>query len=1124
MSLRSKIFIPLICILIALVVSTTAFSSARFTRYTEALFSERLSVAANGLRQFMSDSEGDSRVAALSASMDSKVISAVADRDKDGIISAIMSSGFSHYVDFFTVTDAEGIVLARTHEHEKFGDSVVNQMNVREAINGNVRTYIEEGTVVKASVRTGAPVYDPDGVLIGVISTGVRFDSNETLDRMKDHYHADFGVYFDDALVSSTVETHGERIVGRALPDQIRDKVYSEKRELIGYDSVDGIKYSIFCLPMLNENGEVFAIIATGCSNTELLAERTAMQKSLVFIGIAGLAISAVFLLMLITKTVRPIDRLSQLIDKVTKGDLKSIEIGDMSAEPKGAKDEIGLLTQNVYSLIEVIQSILSDLSYLTSDLDKFSDTEIHVSKDKYSGSYMEIIDGIAKLADSISTMRKTMAIMDYLDTRISVADFDYNLLYANRSMMSAHGIDRHNYIGQKCYKAIRGLDQPCDSCQMENLTSDKEASPYVDYEGLYDNASGSYIGGRSAIVRWIDGKQVLFNSQKDETKRIEHQEQLRQITKAAEAASEAKTAFLANMSHEIRTPMNSIIGFTELALDSTEDSTAKEYLSFIKESAFLLLHIINDILDISKVESGNAEIETIPFDLQELLISCKNVIMLKASEKNIELQFYAESPAGKVLLGDPAKLRQVLLNLLSNAVKFTEAGCIRLSVSIKNESAENTTLRFDVKDTGIGMTPEQIAKTCEPFMQADISTTRRYGGTGLGMVITRSILDLMGSKLDVRSEPGIGTTVSFELTLRTAERAPDLSEPAALIDELEKPIFEGVVLVCEDNQMNQHVITDHLNRVGLTVEIAENGLEGIEKVQARSDNGLKPFDLILMDIHMPVMDGLEAAPIIMQMGTGTPIVAMTASIMSDDRALFKSAGMDNHVGKPFTSQELWRCLLKYITPVSFACHCEREGKHTDMKFEKQLKADFVTNNRNRYSEITAALESNDIALAYRLVHTLKNNAGLVGKSMLHASAAAVEAALKGGENRVNDGHLAALHAELSYALDEFSACISETVSQASQATLDSQASQASQASAAQVSQASAAGCDRDTIRILLGELEPLLKSGNPECLKMIDDIRHIPGSKEVIRQMEDYDFDGAAAAFAQWEIMLKQY
>jgi len=681
------------------------------------------------------------------------------------------------------------------------------------------------------------------------------------------------------------------------------------------------------------------------------------------------------------------------------------------------------------------------------------------------------------------------MAAMDYLDTMVSVTDLDYNLLFINQSMADTYGVDRGSCIGTKCYKAIRNLDQPCSVCQLPHLIADKESYPSIDYENYYEEISDSYIGGRAAIIQWVDGTQAFLNSIKDETLKTQYQEQLRETAAAAQAASVAKSSFLANMSHEIRTPMNSIIGFSELAMDGELSDKSRDYLGMIVENSQWLLHIINDILDLSKVEAGKMELDITQFKLHELINRCKAVVYPKAVEKNIELHFFTDATIGKMVCGDPTRLRQVLENLIANAVKFTDQGSVELSVALEEETEHSVTLRFEISDSGIGLTPDQKERIFEPFMQADSSTTRKYGGSGLGVPIAKNIIELMGGKLEIESELGAGTTASFTLTFETADLS-DVMQGHIRLSNIDRPMFKGDILVCEDNHMNQRVIADHLKRVGLNAEIVENGRKGIDSVQKRIDRGQKPFDLIFMDIHMPVMDGIEAAPKIIQLGTGTPVVAMTANIMADDRGKYKSLGMSDCVGKPFTSQELWRCLLKYIKPVGSTAVSKNENRSD--KLQSQLRTDFVMSNRTMIHEITNAIDIGDITLAHRLVHTLKSNAGYVGKTALQRAAADVETSLKAGENRVTTEQMNALRINLSEALDELAPYTNATSDHIKSKDINPV-------------------CDIEKARAVINQLEPLLKSGNPKCLKFIDDLQMVPGSGEVIHQMNEFYFGTAA-------------
>jgi len=546
-------------------------------------------------------------------------------------------------------------------------------------------------------------------------------------------------------------------------------------------------------------------------------------------------------------------------------------------------------------------------------------------------------------------------------------------------------------------------------------------------------------------------------------------------------------------MSHEIRTPMNSIIGFAELAMDEESSPKTREYLNNIQINAGWLLQIINDILDISKVESGKLELENIPFDLHDIFVHCRNVIASKANEKGIKIHFYAEPSIGKRLVGDPTRLRQILINLLTNAVKFTTEGVVKVYSSVQALTDACITLYFEVRDTGIGMTEEQIAKVLEPFMQADSSTTRKYGGTGLGLSITKSLIELMGGKLTVESTPGVGSKFCFSVAFGTIDILDETPVYESVDGIIKKPVFDAEVLVCEDNHMNQIVIKEALSRVGIKAIIVDNGHEGVNMVRARIEKGEKPFDMIFMDIQMPVMDGLEAAVLIKKLQAEIPIVAMTANIMSGEMEQYRESGMPDYIGKPFTSQELWRCLLKYLKPTDIDKVPEKTQTIADAELQKYLQQLFFKYNQNRYEEIAEALKAGDIKLAHRLSHSLKGNAAQLSRGSLQKAAADVEFRLKDGKNLATEEQLKALHTELAAFLDELSSLFSETQARSE---------------ADQISDQEPAILDPQELRDLFDKMENLLESGNLESINYNDELRAIPGSEEMIQHIENLDFD----------------
>jgi PAS domain S-box-containing protein len=693
--------------------------------------------------------------------------------------------------------------------------------------------------------------------------------------------------------------------------------------------------------------------------------------------------------------------------------------------------------------------------------------------------------------------------LFDSIPDLIFTLDSALNFTQCNKSFTGHFGIQKEDLIGKNESTSRLFPKEAAEEHVKWNHRVFEEGQTFVIEERLpgFDGTIPLFETVKAPLM--LNGEIVgVLGIAHDITKRKEMED-------AILAASNSKSAFLANMSYEIRTPMNGIIGFSELALDGEASPKTRDYLNKIKTNAEWLLQIINDILDISKIESGKMELEKIPFDMHDLFTSCRTLIMPKAVGKGIFLHFYAEPSVRKRPLGDPTRLRQVFVNLLSNAVKFTNVGMVKLQAVIINTNENAVSMHFEVKDSGIGMTPEQINKIFDPFMQAESSTTRKYGGTGLGLAITKNIVEMMGGTLSVESALGLGSKFSFDLTFDTIDLSSndDLQEKNIVFNELKKPVFEGEVLLCEDNAMNQQVISEHLARVGLKTVVAENGKIGVDMVRGRMAGAEKQFDLILMDMHMPVMDGLEASAKIIELNANIPIVAMTANIMSNDREIYRKSGINDCVGKPFTSQELWRCLMKYFNPLNWQTLNETRQTQTEDELRRKLISGFIKDNQNRFSEIKNALDAGDIKLAHRLAHTLKGNAGHLGKILLQKAAADIENQLKDGQNMITPQQMAALETELNAALAELAAEIPVTAGTNSTEPVDEDFTSGAAAEVEFV--------DVEFARELIKKLEPMLEMGNLECRDLTGSLRRIPGTGELKQQVEDLDFTEALVTLA---------
>ncbi len=381
---------------------------------------------------------------------------------------------------------------------------------------------------------------------------------------------------------------------------------------------------------------------------------------------------------------------------------------------------------------------------------------------------------------------------------------------------------------------------------------------------------------------------------------------ELRQAQRAAEEATQAKSDFLAYMSHEIRTPMNAILGMSQLALTS-QGSRLREYVTKVHAAAHALVGIVDDVLDFSKIEAGRIELEASAFDLDDVLYQVGNVVGVKADEKGIALRFECDSSVPTALVGDPLRLSQVLINLCNNAVKFTERGEVVVAIGVRTRDVTKATLAFEVRDTGIGIGAEALQQLFQPFRQADASISRRYGGSGLGLTISRQLVQLMDGDITMTSEPGRGSTVHFDLPFELQRDAPE----ATAATDTPAGLAGARILLVDDNEFNCELAGDLLHRAGIEYTVANNGRQALD-ILAR-----ERFDGVLMDCMMPVLNGYDATRSLREQTAlrELPVIAMTASVVPDERERAIAAGMNDWIGKPIDIDRFYETLSRWVRP-----------------------------------------------------------------------------------------------------------------------------------------------------------------------------------------------------------------
>ncbi|MBI9060313.1 MAG: response regulator [Labilibaculum sp.] len=480
-----------------------------------------------------------------------------------------------------------------------------------------------------------------------------------------------------------------------------------------------------------------------------------------------------------------------------------------------------------------------------------------------------------------------------------------------------------------------------------------------------------------------------------------------------AEMANTFKSQFLANMSHEIRTPMNAIVGFSDILSNEDLTNDQMDYINTIRSSGKNLLTIINDILDFSKIESGNIDTEIIECSLEQLLGGISSMLRPEATKKNLDFKVLHKTELPSNICTDPTRVNQCLINLINNAIKFTEKGYVHVIVSLENDE-DKPMIKFDVEDTGIGIPEDRLDSIFESFSQADSSTARKYGGTGLGLTITKKLAEIMGGSVSVQSEPGKGSTFSLLIPAGLDVKSQPLLGEARMkeytqdLPEKLKVKYTGSVLVAEDNPANQKLIEILLKKIGLKATMVEDGKKAVDAATTES------FDLIFMDMQMPVLHGYEATSALRKKGIATPIIALTANAMKEDEQKCLDAGCDGYLTKPVDQNKLCEVLSKYLNSDSddyaqqIVSQLSLATEQSDNYFLISELADdpelhevveiFLKDIPSQLQSIFEAVDNAEMDKLEHLIHTIKGASGSAGFPVIMEKAAEVEQLVLKGE------------------------------------------------------------------------------------------------------------------------------
>ena len=969
LKLKSRILLPVIIIMLLVVVMASAFWSVRFSGFARQLFSDKVEAAAKGMKKYLASNELATQTAAAAQASRAELRQAVVRRDTAGIIRLLNPVINSGGMDYFTVCDKKGFVLARTLEPSKTGDIILHMPGIQKALDGKRSTYYDSDRTVKVSIRTDEPVYDRFGALIGVISAGIRLDSEAVVDYLKEHYDADFTVFFGDERVATTIRQNQKRITGSRLAAATANIVCKNKQEYFNSNiDVLGMPYSAFYFPVINSEGSCFAIIAAGYSNRALINEVNTVNLGILVIGLSGLAVAILILYRIVSGIINPVNRLRSFVYEVSQGNLNSIVTGSFT----GPDNEIGELIQDVYKLIDVIRAMLGDISQLTKIYTESGDFDYRIDVSKYNGAYREMAGSINALLGV--TVDDMLLIIGYLD-RIINGNFEIeskklpgkkiiiNTAFENLrknisgvnneiSLLIKAAIDgelkrrgmSETFKGdwQKLIERLNILmevwETYLDIFPEPLMILDRNLNP-VYINKLYDMNFGT-----GSIM------ELIFGESYDHLTIME-------ILSRSISGTESTGQYIYQLTIDnyegtkyfsvVLTPIvynEEIINVIVLAADITELTEEKERAldasraksDFLAKMSHEIRTPMNAVLGMSELllsenlsvqQKRYAEdIKTSAMTLLDIINEILDHSRIQSGKMNIDpVHYFFDSLIEYIGLMMPFLLKNKDISfkmethgdmpecLYGDDVRLRQVILNLLGNAVKFTEKGFILLTIAVTHTDIHFT---IKDTGIGIKEEDIpyifepfkqsDEVKNRNYKGTGLGLAISKALVEMMNGKLYIESEYGHGATFHLTI------PKILGDKNLISNTgdEKKVLsvpEAKILVVDDNEININVISGLLRLSNITVSTALSGPEAIEMTMQNK------YDLIFMDHMMPEMDGVETVARMREKGVNTPVIALTANAGPSARDMLLSAGMKDFISKPILKKELNEVLLKWI-------------------------------------------------------------------------------------------------------------------------------------------------------------------------------------------------------------------